>query len=166
MASPSLPVLQKLHYLDRSLSEFHHQLINVLYGEEYARCVKGIQGDDLRWLVDYLDEVGRHIARPYFLLESGQVFDVLPPFSAASRKCLRELRSICGNMTMLPTSYTLSSGLIIDPEPFNAGGFGDVYRGTLNGSPVCAKRVRMYVEHDQKESAKVCFRRHYFHCPS
>ncbi|KAF9644739.1 kinase-like protein [Thelephora ganbajun] len=30
--------------------------------------------------------------------------------------------------------------------PFTRGGFGDVYRGTLNGSSVCVKRVQVYTQ--------------------
>ena len=65
MQSPNHPVLQKLHDFDRSLLEFHNQLSNVLYGEEYARGVMNLEGDNLRWLVDYLDEV---CCRNYFHL--------------------------------------------------------------------------------------------------
>jgi len=61
---PSLPVLQKLHDLDRSLSEFHDQLSNILYGEEYMRRMADLQGADLLWLVDYLDEVRHRVALP------------------------------------------------------------------------------------------------------
>ena len=57
MHLPSHPTLQKLDALDRTLFEFRDQLSNVLYGEEYARCMKSLQGDDLMWLVDFLDEV-------------------------------------------------------------------------------------------------------------
>jgi len=64
MSLPSSPVLQKLSNLDASLSEFHDQLSNVLYGEEYTRYVTNLQGDDLVWLVDYLDKVCRRIAPP------------------------------------------------------------------------------------------------------
>jgi len=57
MSSPSLPALQRLHRLDRSSSDFQDQLSNALYGEEHKRCVSNLQGDDLVWLVDYLDKV-------------------------------------------------------------------------------------------------------------
>ena len=70
MGSPSHPVLQKLHGFDRSLSGFHDQLSNVLYGEEYVRCAPNLQGDDLRWLVDFLDEVRHHVPLPRFPLLS------------------------------------------------------------------------------------------------
>ena len=62
MSSPGLPVLQQLQSLDGSSSEFHDQLSGVLYGEEYQQCVTGLQGDDLAWLVDYLDKVLPHVA--------------------------------------------------------------------------------------------------------
>ena len=59
---------------------------------------------------------------------------------------------------MLPSSYTLSSDLInIDPEPFASGGCGDVYHGTLGGSRVCIKRVRVYTNDDPQQAAKVCY---------
>jgi len=61
MSSPSPSVLRRLHRLDRSLSGFHNQLSNVLYGEEYHQCVPNLQADELAWLVDYLDKV-RHRA--------------------------------------------------------------------------------------------------------
>ena len=64
MQSPSHPVLQKLCDLDRSPPGFHDQLSNVLYGEEYVGCVTGIQGDDLKWLVDFLDEVRQRVFLP------------------------------------------------------------------------------------------------------
>lgn len=63
MSPPFHPVLQELNNLDRSSSKFHDRLSNVLYGEEYMRCVGDLQGDDLVWLVDYLDEVCRRFMR-------------------------------------------------------------------------------------------------------
>jgi len=162
MSLPSSPALQKLHDLDRSLSEFHDQLSNVLYGEEYTRCVKDFQGNDLVWLVDYLDKVRRRIAPPYSPFKSAQALDGLAPSSAGFRKCLRELRSICGAKGILPTSYTLSSHLTIGPDPFASGGYCDVYHGTLDGLGVCIKRFRVYTSEDPKNVAKVCCRRFRF----
>ena len=65
MSSPSLPALQRLHFLDRSLPEFRDQLLNILYGEEYTQCVPNLQGDDSKWFVEYLDSVRRHTSLPY-----------------------------------------------------------------------------------------------------
>jgi len=156
MSPPNPPALQKLDRLDRSSPEFHGQLSNVLYGEEYQRCVPNLQDDGLVWLVDYLDKVCHHIAFPHSPLKPVQALDVLEPSSTASRKCLRELRSVCGTRGMLPASYTLSPHLLnISPEPFAAGGYGDVHLGTLGGSRVCIKRVRVYTRDDSHRSTKV-----------
>ena len=57
MSLPSFPVLEQLHNLNRSSSGFHDQLTNVLYGEEYRQCVPNLQGDNLMWLVEYLNNV-------------------------------------------------------------------------------------------------------------
>lgn len=48
---------------------------------------------------------------------------------------------------ILPASCTLPSEVLaVSPDPFAAGGYGDVYQGTLNGSRICLKRVRMYTQ--------------------
>ena len=65
MSSSTPPALQHLPYLDRSSSEFHDQLINILYGEEYQQYMQDLEGDDLVWLVDYLDKVCRYTALPH-----------------------------------------------------------------------------------------------------
>ena len=65
MYSPNLPALQQLYRLNRSSTEFHDHLSNVLYGEEYRRCVLNLPEDDLVWLVDYLDLVCFRIALPH-----------------------------------------------------------------------------------------------------
>ena len=166
MSSPSSSTLQQLHRLNRSSPDFHDQLCNVLYGEEYVQCVPNIEGEDLVWLVDYLDKVNRCVAPPHSLLKPAQALDGLDPPSPASRKCLRELRSRCGTGAILPTSYTLSPDLLsIAPEPFASGGFGDVYKGTLNGSRVCIKRARVYTRDPPKKAIKVCYWRYRFACP-
>ena len=63
MVLSSHPVLQRLGGLDASATDFHHRLDNILYGEEYARCVENLQGDDLIWLVDFLDNVRGPVVR-------------------------------------------------------------------------------------------------------
>ena len=77
MSSPSAPALQKLHHLDRSSPDFHDRLCNVFYGREYSQCAPSLQGDDLVWLVDYIDEVLRHIALPYSPLSQPRLSIVL-----------------------------------------------------------------------------------------
>jgi hypothetical protein len=65
----SSPTLQQLDLLDRSSPNFHDQLSNVLYGQEYQQCTPNLQGEDLVWLVDYLDKVHCHIALPHLPLK-------------------------------------------------------------------------------------------------
>ena len=156
MSSPSPPALQQLHHLDRSSPEFHDHLCNVFYGEEFQKCVQNLQGDDLVWLIDYLDKVRRHVVLLCPPIKPSQAFDSLDPSGSAFRKCLRELRAVCGARGMLPTSYMLSASLLhIETDPFASGGYGDVYHGTLDGSRVCIKRVRVYVKEGPKKATKV-----------
>jgi hypothetical protein len=53
----SLNPLVQLRRLDRSSSEFHEQLNEVLRGEGYKQWVPNLDGDGLVGLVDYLDNV-------------------------------------------------------------------------------------------------------------
>ena len=55
----SLNSLRQLRRPDRSSSKFHDQLKDVLCGEEYKQWVQSLDGEDLMWLVDYLDKVPR-----------------------------------------------------------------------------------------------------------
>jgi hypothetical protein len=161
--APSLPVLRQLHRLDRSSSGFHDQLSDVLDGEEYKQCVPDLQGDDLVFFVDYLDDVRRRIALPCSPLKPAQALGNFGPTSSNFQKCLRELKHICGTRMILPTSYTLPSHLLdICRHPVVSGGSGDVYEGTLNGSKVCVKRVREYSKDGLEKTAKVHY--HQQHC--
>ena len=69
MSPPSCAALQQLYHLDKSSLDFHDQLCNVFYGSEYNQYVPNLQGDDLVWLVDYLDKVRSHIVLLHSLLQ-------------------------------------------------------------------------------------------------
>ena len=167
MSSPSSSTLQQLHHLDKSSPNFQDLLCNVFYGEGYRQSVPNLQGDDPMWLVDYLDKVRRQIAFLHPPLNPTQALDGLDPSSAAFRKCLRELRSICGTRGILPASYMLSSDLLdVAPDPFASGGYGDVHKGTLDGSKVCIKRVRVYARDGPQKTARVCHWRRSLSRPS
>ena len=57
---------------------------------------------------------------------------------------------------ILPASFHLSPDLLGTASyPFTSGGCGDMYEGTLDGSKVCIKRVRMYTRDDPQEAIKV-----------
>jgi len=57
MSSPSSPALQQLDRLDKSSPDFQDKLSNILYGQDYVRCVQNLQDGDPAWLVDYLSDV-------------------------------------------------------------------------------------------------------------
>jgi len=144
--------LTQLRLLDTTSPTFHDQVSEILYGDEYTRWMLGLQGEDLMGLVDYLDDVCRCMSLFSFPLNPQQVLNALKPDSPAFRKCLRELRNICGPKMILPTSYTVSSQLSnISSDPVAPGDFADVHEGTLSGSKVCVKRVRI---HPHKDSQK------------
>lgn len=58
MFSPHSSTLRGLSRLKRSSLDFHDQLMDALYGDEYyVGCLQDIEADDLLWLIDYLEEV-------------------------------------------------------------------------------------------------------------
>jgi len=163
MPPPGFPALQRLDSLDRSSSEFHKRLEEVLRGEEYQKLVPNLQGDDLVWLINKLDSVRRHVGLPPSSLTPAQALGVPDPSGSASRKCRRELKTICSASGKLPTSYTISlNRLDFGGEALAAGGYGDVYKGTLSGLKgdpktlnVCIKHVRVYTRDGKEKAAKV-----------
>ena len=153
----SLNSLGQLRHLDRSSPDFHDQLVNILYGEEYKQLVPFLAGEDLVWVVEYLDEARCHINHSRLSLKLAQALDILDPASAGFRKCLRELRHICGVKMILPTSYANPSSLIeINHQPVASGGSCDLYEGTLNGSKVSVKLVRVYSKDGPGTAIQVC----------
>ena len=62
MPSPNSLVLQQLNRLNRTSPDFPDQFCNIIYGREYAQCAPNLEGDDLVWLVEYLDGVRRRVA--------------------------------------------------------------------------------------------------------
>ena len=64
MSLPGSLTLQQLHRLSKSSSDFLDQLCKLLYESEYGQCGQIFEDDDWVWLIDYLDEVRRHVALP------------------------------------------------------------------------------------------------------
>ena len=63
---------------------------------------------------------------------------------------------------ILPSSCILSSSVLnISRQPVASGGSGDIYQGTLDGSTVCVKRVRIYSKEGPEKTKKVCYRCHH-----
>jgi len=50
-------VLTQLRGFDRASPQFHKHLSNFLRSEGYRKAVPSLQGEDLAWLVEYLDSV-------------------------------------------------------------------------------------------------------------
>ena len=99
----------------------------------------------------------------FLVLILPKVLDTLDPASPAFRRCLGELRHICGTRTILPPSYTLSSqDLEVGLHPVAADGSGDLYMGTFNGLRVCVKRVRIHSKDNMTKVTRVRYRRHHF----
>lgn len=163
MPPPAPRVLTRLRLPDKSSRDFGIQLNNILHGPEYVEWEKKLEGDDLVWFIDYLDEVRRHVILSHSLLKLVQALDCLDSSCPASRKCLRELRVICGANKTLPTSYGFpSQRLEVDPIPFTHGGSGNVYKGTLDGSKVCVKHIQVYAQDVKQQVKQVHFRYSHF----
>ena len=77
MSPPSPLIFQGLERLNRPSSEFDSQLSNILVGQEYKQCASNLQGEDLVWLVDYLDKVCRPIFLPPLPLRQRRLSIVL-----------------------------------------------------------------------------------------
>ena len=56
--------LKQLHDFDRASPQFHKHLSNSLRSEEYRSAVPTLQGEDLAWLVEYLDSVSNQTIFP------------------------------------------------------------------------------------------------------
>jgi len=50
-------VLEQLRDFDKASPEFHKHFSNFLRSEGYRGVVPSLQGEDLAWLVEYLDTV-------------------------------------------------------------------------------------------------------------
>ena len=62
---------------------------------------------------------------------------------------------------MLPSSYALPPSVLnIGGQPVASGGSGDIFKGTLDDSSVCVKRVRIYSKEGPEKAIKVHHRRH------
>jgi hypothetical protein len=142
-------IVQQFEQLNRSSPQFPDQLTSLLYKKEYRECIPNLKDEEVVWLIEYLDDVCLSVLLVFLscFLDRTQILDTLQadPSIPAFRRCLRELRRICGARERLPKSYMLESSLLISGErPVASGGSGDIYEGSLNGSKVCVKRLRIY----------------------
>ena len=158
MSSPNLSPLEQLFGLNTSLPEFNDRVSNILREEAYRQLAKRIDGIDAVRLIDFLDGVRccASFLVPRSPFTSPQALDVLDPASSGFRRCLRELRNICGAKMILPTLYTPPSQVLtIGRQPVASGSSSDVYEGTLDRLQVCVKRVRIYSTDGPEVATKV-----------
>ena len=147
--------MQTLRDLDKTSPHFHNQLIDSLRGKAYQDVVSSLQGEDLVWLVNYLDNVSLHNVSSYPHSPLVQVLcETSDPSSVPFREPLDELEKICGVKNVLPEACTLSDSLL-----------GCVYEGTFNGSKVRIRRVRTHPKGDPQKVKEVCTPRHVFPLP-
>jgi len=148
---------------DQSSPEFADQLTSLLLERGFKDRVKSLQDHDSEWLVEYLDNV----RIPVILINSPpklvQALNILYPASPASfRKCLRELRAICGSRKILPQSCMFPGS---SPNtvgwPIASKGSCDMYEGSLGDVKVCVVRLRVYSNGGPETAKSVGNRRHY-----
>ncbi|KAF9777371.1 kinase-like domain-containing protein [Thelephora terrestris] len=121
-------VLQHLYSLDTSSSDVLRCLYCLLRSDDEEQHLTTLQGSELIRLVDFLDEI----------------LDAIPIADDVFRRCLHKLRTICGHNAILPSSYAILGDLArVGDDPFDFGGFSDVWKGTHNGRKVCIKRLRL-----------------------
>ena len=115
MSSPNTPALQKLHRLKGSSPDFYDQLSDVLYGEEYQQCVPILQGDDLVWLVDYLDKVGYHVAVQTLCLSwcRPSMVSILQVLLPGSVYVNSEAYAVPGRYSQYRIRFRLASSLLV-----------------------------------------------------
>lgn len=133
MSAPTHSALRKIRDLKESSSDYPRDLDNLLHESEYEQCVAGLGENDQRWLVDFFDTI----------------LSDLETSHAASRKCLRELKTCCRIYQILPGSYEdLFHQVTVDDRATYGGGFSDIYKGYLDGKLVCVKRLRKSTQRD------------------
>ena len=92
-----------------------------------------------------------------------QVISDLDSTHPAFPICFSELRGICGTWGQLPASCTISDILLdTGDKPFASEALADMCEGTLNGSRVCVRKVRMYSGEDPQKVKRVCYITHSF----
>ena len=158
-----MDLLHQFRDLNQSSPEFPNQLTSLLLERGFKDRVGSLQDNDSAWLVEYLDNV----RTPVILTDSPpklvQALNILYPASPISfRKCLHELRAICGSRKILPQSCMFPGS---PPStvgwPIASKGSCDMYEGSIDDSKVCVVRLRVYSNGGPETAKSVCDRRHY-----
>lgn len=144
-------VIQHLYSLDKSSPDFLRVLYGLIRHDEDEQYTSNLRGPELARLVDFLDEV-RALSSAFRAIPKRipQALNTIPTSDDVFRQCLRKLRAICGCHTTLPSSHTVSGDLKkLGDQPVACGGFADVWEGSLGGSRVCIKVLRVSLNDGQ-----------------
>jgi hypothetical protein len=134
-----LSPLQQLRDLDTASPQFHEQLSSCLRGSEYRNAVPNLQGEDLAWLVEYLDGVSLQTISPTLRSTSVRFSSVFPilQMSHSKNRCTNSERYAALKgcyRNRVHFQQTLSKDISLPSVS------GYVYEGTLDGSKVRIKR--------------------------
>ena len=147
---------QRLYELDKSSTRFPEQLNELLHDREWVKCFQFLPEDELSGLVGYLNDVRLIYLPAQPRSPPSQILDNLDPTGEPFRKCLHVLQKICSSRMTLPAMYEVSGTLLFSTTEVKAyGGFCDVYKGTLDTSDVCIKRLRISATGDRKKVKQV-----------
>ena len=107
-------LLQELRDLYRSSPQFHRRLDNLISGNEYQQTIASLQGEDLAWLVEYLDEVGLQTIFSIPHSTSAQVLIGIPNRAGLEfKEFLCKLGKLCEMKQVLPRSCMLQGPLSV-----------------------------------------------------
>jgi len=142
-------VLQHLYSLDTTSQNLPRYLFCLIQRDEEEQYLSGLQGSELRRLVDFLDKV--RALPSVFLTVTEQILqalDTIPTTDDVYRQCLHKLQTICGHHMILPSSHNVSGDLArVGDYPISVdGGTSDVWEGTYGGRKVCIKCPRVSEE--------------------
>lgn len=143
--NPPCP-LQPLRDLDRTSHQFHRKLSILLNGNACQGVISSLEGEDLAWLVEYLDDVSPYAIFLNLRFTSTQVLtSISDPSSLEYKEFLRELGRICGLKQLLPKSCVRSDSPLNVRLPFAPG-------GTFDRSRLWVRPLRIHPNGDQQKA--------------
>ncbi|KAF9643102.1 kinase-like protein [Thelephora ganbajun] len=118
----------RLYKLDRSSTRFPQELNELLHDEKWVEQVLDLPGGELVVLVDYLDST----------------LDGLDRTGTSFRECLHALQKVCSSRMILPSVYEVLTTLSSNAGRTLAyGRLSNIYGGSLDGTDVAVKRLRI-----------------------
>ena len=143
--------LQVLYSLDGSSPDFSRYLCSLIRDDEKEQYLTSLQGSELAYLVDFLDQV-RTVpsASRQFTNQIPQALSVIPTTDDVGRECLNKLQVICGHNGVLPSSC-IASGEIsrAGDDPVALSAIADVWEGTYDNKKVFIKSLRVRAKNQQ-----------------